>query len=135
MVDYTNRPRAAHEPDADARDASDCALVDLYRPQPIQKGQDEAMTTLILLFAFFLPPHQATVTATPPVVTTKLTLATSFYIDEAGTIYTCADQSYALYVQPLGPKQQIAFYYVMPSQQVRSTDKQKYIATCLLVKP
>lgn len=84
----------------------------------------------LLLFAATLPA----VTAVPPVVVSTLKPATALYIDERGTIYACADQSFGLYVQPLGSRQQIAFLYVPPPNTVHANEKQKYVATCLKIK-
>lgn len=95
------------------------------------------MTTLVLLLAFFLPPpanHLPTVTAMQPAVVTTLKPATSYLITKDGTILTCLDPNYGLYVSPMDTKQRIAFYYVMPPTMVKSTDKEEFIGTCLLVK-
>jgi len=88
----------------------------------------------LLLLLLATPPARHIVSSKPPVIVTTIKPAQAYVIEQTGSIVTCDDVNYGLYVQPVGNKGQIGFYYVMPGQIIRATDKINYIAACLLVK-
>lgn len=82
------------------------------------------------LLAFLLAAP--VVVSVPPKVVTTLQPATSYVIQENGTILTC-DTQYGVYIQPTQSKT-IAFYYVEPPQIIKMDKTHKYVVACFMVK-
>lgn len=91
------------------------------------------MSLLFLLLFLTTPKHTYKVNSRPAVVSTTLKEATAYYIEMDGTIWTCGEGSFAMYVQPMS-KKTLAFFYVSPPTMVHESVTEKYAVACLEIK-